>query len=109
MTRQLRTTWLNSQKLDLIASSEDPKDGESATCIQPANGKLYVSYHTYGDKAVGGNIEVASLSGNKLTLEDSKAAANCDYNHLIVDGSKLYLAGSNQAGHFPPLLPLQDG
>lgn len=85
-----------SQKLDLIASSEDPKDGESATCIQPANGKLYVSYHTYGDKAVGGNIEVASLSGNKLTLEDSKAAANCDYNHLIVDGSKLYLAGSNQ-------------
>ena len=85
-----------SQKLDLIASSEDPKDGESATCIQPANGKLYVSYHTYGDKAVGGNIEVASLSGNKLTLEDSKAAANCDYNHLIVDGNKLYLAGSNQ-------------
>lgn len=85
-----------SQKLDLIASSEDPKDGESATCIQPANGKLYVSYHTYGDKAVGGNIEVASLSGNKLTLEDSKDAANCDYNHLIVDGSKLYLAGSNQ-------------
>lgn len=85
-----------SQKLDLIASSEDPKNGESATCIQPANGKLYVSYHTYGDKAVGGNIEVASLSGNKLTLEDSKAAANCDYNHLIVDGSKLYLAGSNQ-------------
>ena len=85
-----------SQKLDLIASSEDPKDGESATCIQPANGKLYVSYHTYGDKAVGGNIEVASLSGNKLTLEESKAAANCDYNHLIVDGSKLYLAGSNQ-------------
>ena len=85
-----------SQKLDLIASSEDPKDGESATCIQPANSKLYVSYHTYGDKAVGGNIEVASLSGNKLTLEDSKAAANCDYNHLIVDGSKLYLAGSNQ-------------
>lgn len=85
-----------SQKLDLIASSEDPKYGESATCIQPANGKLYVSYHTYGDKAVGGNIEVASLSGNKLTLEDSKAAANCDYNHLIVDGSKLYLAGSNQ-------------
>lgn len=84
-----------SQKLDLIASSEDPKDGESATCIQPANGKLYVSYHTYGDKQYG-NIEVASLSGNKLTLEDSKAAANCDYNHLIVDGSKLYLAGSNQ-------------
>ena len=27
---------VSSQKLDLVASDEDPNDGESATCIQPA-------------------------------------------------------------------------
>ena len=87
-----------SQKLDLIASSENPSDGESATCIQPANGKLYVSYHTNGDKKSGGNIEVASMTeGNKkLTIVDSKKAERTDYNHLIVDGNKLFLAGSQQ-------------
>ena len=87
-----------SQKLDLIASSETPSDGESATCIQPFNGKLYVSYHTNGDKKSGGNIEVASMTeGNKkLTIEASKKAERTDYNHLIVDGNKLFLAGSQQ-------------
>lgn len=89
---------VTSQKLDLIASSEDPSDGQSATCIQPANGKLYVSYHTNGNDAAGGNIEVASMTeGNKkLTIEQSKKADRIDYNHLIVDGNKLYLAGSQQ-------------
>lgn len=89
---------VTSQKLDLIASSEDPSDGQSATCIQPANGKLYVSYHTNGNDAAGGNIEVASMTeGNKkLTIVQSKKADRIDYNHLIVDGNKLYLAGSQQ-------------
>lgn len=87
-----------TQKLDLIASAEDPKDGESATCIQPANNKLYVSYHTNGDNKVGGSIEVASMTeGSKtLTIEQSKKADNIDYNHLIVEGDKLFLAGSQQ-------------
>lgn len=87
---------VSSQKLDLVASDEDPNDGESATCIQPANGKLYVTYHTNGNKNVGGSIEVASLNGKKLTIEANRKAANIDYNHLIVDGSKLFLAGSQQ-------------
>ena len=87
-----------SQKLDLIASSENPGDGESATCIQPANGKLYVSYHTNGNDKSGGNIEVASMTegSKKLTIEASKKAERTDYNHLIVDGNKLFLAGSQQ-------------
>ena len=87
-----------SKKLDLIASSEDPSDGQSATCIQPANGLLYVSYHTNGNDVAGGNIEVARMTeGNKkLTIEQSKKADRIDYNHLIVDGNKLYLAGSQQ-------------
>lgn len=31
-----------------------------------------------------------------MTIEANKKAANIDYNHLIVDGSKLFLAGSQQ-------------
>nr|WP_297652624.1 hypothetical protein [uncultured Prevotella sp.] len=88
---------VSTQKLDLIASEDTPNDGESATCIQAgSNNKLYVSYHTYGNNKVGGNIEALSMSGNTLTLDQSMAAANCDYNHLIVDGSNLFLAGSQQ-------------
>lgn len=87
------STIAEQAKLDLIAS-EGSTDGQSATCIQPANGKLYVSYHTYGDNSYGGNIEMLSMNDNQLQMDDSKAAANCDYNHLIVDGNSLYLAGS---------------
>ena len=82
-------------KLDLIAS-EESAGGQSATCIQYANSKLYVSYHTYGDKQFGGNIEVLSMTGNQLHVDANKAAANYDYNHLIVDGNSLYLAGSGK-------------
>ena len=94
-------TIANQAKLDLIAS-EESTGGQSATCIQPANNKLYVSYHTYGDKKFGGNIEVLSMNNNQLRVDASKAAENCDYNHLIVDGNSLYLAGSGtkSAGAF---------
>ena len=97
-------------KLDLIASEESP-DGQSATCIQSANNKLYVSYHTYGDKKFGGNIEVLSMTGNQLNVDAKKAAENCDYNHLIVDGNSLYLAGSgtNSAGAFLGKVDINDG
>ena len=94
-------TIASQAKLDLIAS-EESTGGQSATCIQPANNKLYVSYHTYGDKKFGGNIEVLSMNNNQLRVDASKAAENCDYNHLIVDGNSLYLAGSGtkSAGAF---------
>lgn len=94
-------TIASQAKLDLIAS-EESKGGQSATCIQSANNKLYVSYHTYGDKNFGGNIEVLSMTGNQLKVDANKAAENCDYNHLIVDGNSLYLAGSGtkSAGAF---------
>lgn len=88
-------TIAEQAKLDLIAS-EGSADGQSATCIQPADGKLYVSYHTYGDKNFGGNIEILSMNGNQLEVKDNKAAESCDYNHLIVDGNSLYLAGSGK-------------
>ena len=103
-------TIASQAKLDLIASEESP-DGQSATCIQSANNKLYVSYHTYGDKKFGGNIEVLSMTGNQLNVDAKKAAENCDYNHLIVDGNSLYLAGSgtNSAGAFLGKIDINDG
>ena len=103
-------TIASQAKLDLIAS-EKSTDGQSATCIQSANNKLYVSYHTYGDKKFGGNIEVLSMTGNQLNVDAKKAAENCDYNHLIVDGNSLYLAGSgtNSAGAFLGKVDINDG
>ena len=103
-------TIASQAKLDLIAS-EESKGGQSATCIQSANNKLYVSYHTYGDKNFGGNIEVLSMTGNQLQVDANKAAENCDYNHLIVDGNSLYLAGSGtkSAGAFLGKIDLNDG
>lgn len=103
-------TIASQAKLDLIAS-EESADGQSATCIQSANNKLYVSYHTYGDKNFGGNIEVLSMTGNQLQVAAKKAAENCDYNHLIVDGNSLYLAGSGKksAGAFLGKIDLNGG
>lgn len=103
-------TIASQAKLDLIAS-EESADGQSATCIQYANNKLYVSYHTYGDKVFGGNIEVLSMTGNQLQVDAKKAAENCDYNHLIVDGNSLYLAGSGKksAGAFLGKIDLNGG
>lgn len=103
-------TIASQAKLDLIAS-EESKGGQSATCIQSANNKLYISYHTYGDKNFGGNIEVLSMTGNQLKVDANKAAENCDYNHLIVDGNSLYLAGSGKksAGAFLGKIDLNDG
>ena len=103
-------TIASQAKLDLIAS-EESTDGQSATCIQSANNKLYVSYHTYGDKKFGGNIEVLSMTGNQLNVDAKKAAENCDYNYLIVDGNSLYLAGSgtNSAGAFLGKVDINDG
>lgn len=101
---------VSAHKLDLIAS-EESAGGQSATCIQSANNKLYVSYHTYGDKVFGGNIEVLSMTGNQLQVDANKAAENCDYNHLIVDGNSLYLAGSGtkSAGAFLGKVDINDG
>lgn len=101
---------VSAHKLDLIAS-EESANGQSATCIQSANNKLYVSYHTYGDKKFGGNIEVLSMNNNQLHVDANKAAENCDYNHLIVDGNSLYLAGSGtkSAGAFLGKIDLDGG
>lgn len=87
-------------KLDLVAEDKTPNNGMSATCIQPGtNGKFYVAYHTNG-KASTGAIEAISLANNKLTIDQSVASDNAtnDYNHILVDGGTLWVAGS-QSGN----------
>lgn len=87
-------------KLDLVAEDKTPNNGMSATCIQPGeNSKFYVAYHTNG-KASNGAIEAISLANNKLTIDQSVASDNAtnDYNHILVDGNTLWVAGS-QSGN----------
>ena len=87
-------------KLDLVAEDETPNNGMSATCIQPGeNGKFYVAYHTNG-KASNGAIEAISLASNTLAINQTVQSANAtnDYNHILVDGGTLWVAGS-QSGN----------
>ena len=89
-----------AQKLDLVAEDKTPDNGMSATCIQPGeNGKFYVAYHTNG-KASNGAIEAISLANNTLTINQSVESDNAtnDYNHILVDGNTLWIAGS-QSGN----------
>lgn len=70
----------------------------SATCIQPYNGKMYMSYHTRGGLQ-GGCIEVFQTTNDQTKLlqfiEDIDH--NYDYNHLMVDPTdkKLYVVGNS--------------
>lgn len=87
-------------KLDLVAEDKTPNNGMSATCIQPGeNGKFYVAYHTNG-KASNGAIEAISLASNTLAINQTVQSANAtnDYNHILVDGGTLWVAGS-QSGN----------
>lgn len=93
-------TIIATPKLDLVAEDKTPDNGMSATCIQPGdNGKFYVAYHTNG-KASNGAIEAISLSNNTLTINQSVESDNAtnDYNHILVDGNTLWIAGS-QSGN----------
>lgn len=93
-------TIIAAPKLDLVAEDKTPDNGMSATCIQPGvNGKFYVAYHTNG-KASNGAIEAISLANNTLTIDQSVESdiATNDYNHILVDGNTLWIAGS-QSGN----------
>ena len=93
-------TIIAAPKLDLVAEDKTPNNGMSATCIQPGeNSKFYVAYHTNG-KASNGAIEAISLTNNTLAINQSVQSANAtnDYNHILVDGNTLWVAGS-QSGN----------
>ena len=93
-------TIIAAPKLDLVAEDKNKDNDMSATCIQPGlNGKFYVAYHTNG-KASNGAIEAISLTNNTLAINQSVESDNAtnDYNHILVDGNTLWVAGS-QSGN----------
>ena len=93
-------TIIAAPKLDLVAEDKNKDNDMSATCIQPGvNGKFYVAYHTNG-KASNGAIEAISLANNTLTIDQSVESDNAtnDYNHILIDGNTLWVAGS-QSGN----------
>ena len=93
-------TIIAAPKLDLVAEDKTPNNGMSATCIQPGeNSNFYVAYHTNG-KVSNGAIEAISLTNNTLTIKQSVQSDNAtnDYNHILVDGNTLWVAGS-QSGN----------
>ena len=95
------------QKLDLIANITSSNDGQSASCITPDGTKLYVTYHTQGD-AFGGKVEVASVNGNQISIDQSVAPTitsgitsntySYDFNHVMKDGNALYVCGQSPVG-----------
>ena len=93
-------TIIAAPKLDLVAEDKNKDNDMSATCIQPGlNGKFYVAYHTNG-KASNGAIEAICLTNNTLAINQSVESDNAtnDYNHILVDGNTLWVAGS-QSGN----------
>lgn len=85
--------------LDLITSIDydNHEHDISATCIQPYNGKMYMSYHTRGTEH-GGCLEVFSpVQDNKVTLNQYlyDSDKDLDYNHLIINNGNLYTVGSS--------------
>lgn len=78
----------------------DHKHDISATCVQPYNGKMYMSYHTRGVDH-GACIEVFETKNGKTTmlqyLQDKKEVL--DFNHLMIDTKsstpQLYVVGSS--------------
>lgn len=101
------------KKLDLIANITSSDDNQSASCITTADGKLYVAYHTQG-KDFGGKIEIASVSGNKISIDKTIAPTNTkdlsyDFNHVMKDGDKLYVCGGSNTSAILGSFSLNNG
>ena len=88
----------NKPKLDLFSAAGVTENALSATSIQAANDKLYVTYHTQGnDKShMGGGLEVAHIDGKKLILDDAVSAqGGLDVNYGMIDGNRFYVAATS--------------
>lgn len=97
-----------------IANPVVNADGDtlSATSIDMAGDKAYVSYHLRG-AAFDGCLEVVDFTGNTVNLISSLRAEGenaRDFNHIMVDGNQVITTGSNNArGAFLATIPLENG
>lgn len=87
--------------LDLITDIEYKHTHDiSATCVQPYNGKMYMSYHTRG-RGHGACIEVFdpvnAQKQVKLLQYFYDKAGTLDFNHLMVDQQqkRVYVVGNS--------------
>lgn len=88
----------NKPKLDLFSAAGVKENTLSATSIQAANDKLYVTYHTQGnDKShMGGGLEVAHIDGKNLILDQAVSAqGGLDVNYGMIDGNRFYVAATS--------------
>lgn len=88
----------NKPKLDLFSAAGVTVNTLSATSIQAANDKLYVTYHTQGnDKShMGGGLEVAHIDGKNLILDQAVSAqGGLDVNYGMIDGNRFYVAATS--------------
>lgn len=103
----------NKAKLDLFSAAGVTENTLSATSIQAANNKLYVTYHTQGNDKnhMGGGLEVAHIDGKSLILDEAVTAqGGLDVNYGMIDGSRFYVAATtNKEGAFLGYVQLADG
>ena len=103
----------NKPKLDLFSAAGVTENTLSATSIQAANNKLYVTYHTQGnDKShMGGGLEVAHIDGKNLILDQAVTAqGGLDVNYGMIDGSRFYVAATTyKEGAFLGYVELANG
>lgn len=97
--------------LEHIAQVVTPDHGHdiSSTCIQTIGEKAYVSYHTRGED-YHGCIEVINLSEGECSILSFFEHFTLDFNHLIVDNSRIIAAGGEpKNGAFLGVINLNDG
>ena len=103
----------NKPKLDLFSAAGVTENTLSATSIQAANDKLYVTYHTQGNDKnhMGGGLEVAHIDGKSLILDEAVTAqGGLDVNYGMIDGSRFYVAATtHKEGAFLGYVELADG
>ena len=103
----------NKPKLDLFSAAGVTENTLSATSIQAANDKLYVTYHTQGNDKnhMGGGLEVAHIDGKSLILDEAVTAqGGLDVNYGMIDGSRFYVAATtHKEGAFLGYVQLADG
>ena len=100
----------NGVDIDHIAQITSPQEHDhylSATCVQSANGNIYVSYHTNGAEYDGCAEVFRFGSNNEISLISYMRPTEArDFNHLIVDNGNVFLTGGDRKGGFLAYLPL---
>lgn len=85
--------------------------GLSATAVDVAGGKAYVSYHQQGT-GYSGQVDVIDFpTAETFSLTSSMSTAyTYDFNHILVNNGQLYLAGGeDKKGAFLAYVPLNGG